>query len=103
MNSSTSASFAETMGYSHPITAGRYGHTQFGNWGDSMSFKKYYVNSSCSVTRTLYGTTRIPEPATWGYRYWETATWASPTQASSRVRRDGADGNGDFFMQRCLR
>ncbi|HEU5222772.1 MAG TPA: hypothetical protein VFU07_03730 [Candidatus Lumbricidophila sp.] len=76
VDASVSQSIGSTYTYSHPVTAGKYGHVQFGNWGWAMNVRKYEVSSStCTITSDTYGTVnRMPSANSWGFRYWETAS-----------------------------
>ena len=75
INASVTATLAQTYTFSHAITAGKYGHVQFGNWGWKMNLKRWVVNSACVVTSTVNGTVnKMPSAISWGFRYWETAT-----------------------------
>lgn len=59
--------------YTHAVTAGKYGHLQFGNWGWSMNFQKYYLDNYCTTTSSSSGVVnRMPSANSWGFRYWET-------------------------------
>ncbi|MBX6356302.1 MAG: hypothetical protein IRZ05_10680 [Micromonosporaceae bacterium] len=75
INASVTASIGSSYGYSHNITAGKYGHLQFGNWGWRMGVEKYVYDRNCRLTSDVTGTvTRMPSAASWGYRYWETSS-----------------------------
>ncbi len=75
IDASSSVSKTTSYTYSHKITAGKYGHVQYGNWGWTMKVRKYVINNSCAVTSDVTGTvSKMPSANVWGYRYWETAS-----------------------------
>ncbi|MGC5033862.1 hypothetical protein [Micromonospora sp. DT229] len=75
INASVTSTISQTFNYSKPISNGKYGNLQFGNWGWRMGVEKYYLNASCAKTNSSTGTvTRMPSALTWGYRYWETSS-----------------------------
>jgi hypothetical protein len=60
--------------YRHTITATKYGHAQYGAWGQQVSWRRYYDGADCTTTLRASGTARIPSAAEVGWRYWETTT-----------------------------
>jgi hypothetical protein len=75
VSASVSASIGSTYAFTHAITAGKYGHMQFGNWGWRMNLNRYVVDSNCNVTSSVNGVvTKLPSVGSWGFRYWETAS-----------------------------
>lgn len=73
IKATASASVKETLGFSHAISPHRYGHLQFGNWGNRMTVTRTTVNASCRVTNQQTGSVVMPSVQSWGYRYWETS------------------------------
>lgn len=75
IDASVTATRAQSYTYSNNISAGKYGHLQFGNWGWRMNVEKYTYNSSCVLTEDVIGTvTKMPSGNSWGFRFWETAS-----------------------------
>jgi hypothetical protein len=75
-----SASLAQSVSltvqhtYHRNISAGRYGHAQYGAWGQQVSWRRYYDGADCTTKLRASGTARIPSAAEVGWRYWETTT-----------------------------
>lgn len=75
IEASVTATIQQTYEYSNNIKAGKYGHLQFGNWGWRMGVEKYTLDANCRKSSSVEGTvTSMPSAASWGYKYWETAS-----------------------------
>lgn len=68
------ASLSQSYTYDHNISAGKYGHLQFGDWGYHFNWKFERQNSNCTVSVLGSGSASLPDVTVWGYRYWETST-----------------------------
>ncbi|GAA3082046.1 hypothetical protein GCM10010530_05350 [Kribbella aluminosa] len=60
--------------YDRVITAGKYGNVQYGSWGQSVTWRRYYDGADCTTTLRASGTARIPSAASVGWKYWETSS-----------------------------
>lgn len=67
VSSSTSTSYQ----YSHPVSAGRYGNMQYGNYGTRVNVSKTTIVNPCNTQVIASGTATIPSTNVWGYKYWE--------------------------------
>ena len=75
IQATNTASTSIAYTYSHPVTAGKYGHVQFGNYGWKMSVRKTVINNLCAITSDVTGTvTQLPSSNVWGFNYWETSS-----------------------------
>lgn len=57
--------------YRRNITSGRYGNTQYGSWGHSATWEKYYELPNCRKSQRTSGGVKVVNKAV-GFRYWET-------------------------------
>lgn len=75
VSASLSNSTAITIGhyYEHAITSNKYGHMQYGAWGNDVGWRKEQDTPKCTTVVVASGTARIPS-STVGWRYWETAS-----------------------------
>lgn len=69
LSNSTSA----TNSYTQKITAGKYGNARYVSWGQTVSWKKYRDNATCTTTYLSAGTIRFPSTKE-GWYYWETSS-----------------------------
>jgi hypothetical protein len=68
-----SNSTTTTHTYSRGIAAGKYGHVQYVSWGQTVTYRKYRINSNCSTTTLATGKIKYPSSEE-GWYYWETAS-----------------------------
>jgi hypothetical protein len=75
VSASLTSSVGITVGhtYTHSIHSGKYGHMQYGSWGQQVTWTKYKNNASCTTTLAASGTARIPS-STVGSKFWETSS-----------------------------
>jgi hypothetical protein len=75
VSASLSKATAVTVGhtYSHAISANKYGHLQYGSWGERVAWKYYYRTEACTIQLQSSGTMIFPTTSV-GWRYWETTT-----------------------------
>ncbi|MEV1054067.1 hypothetical protein [Streptomyces sp. NPDC049887] len=55
------------------VTRGKYGNAQYGSWGHSVKWQKYYQLPNCKKTQVTHGTADIAN-TTIGFKYWETSS-----------------------------
>ena len=55
-----SNSTTTTHTYSRGIAAGKYGHVQYVSWGQTVTYRKYRINSNCSTTTLATGKSSTP-------------------------------------------
>lgn len=59
-----------TNSFSHSITDGKFGNTQYVSYGKEVSYRKVRLNSNCSSTTLSAGKIKFPS-TTEGWFYWE--------------------------------
>ncbi|MEU1277246.1 hypothetical protein [Streptomyces sp. NPDC005805] len=57
--------------YRRNVASGRYGNTQYGSWGHSATWEKYYELPNCRKSQRTSGGVKVVNKAV-GFRYWET-------------------------------
>jgi hypothetical protein len=71
---SSSVSLTVKHSFHHVIPARKYGHAQYGAWGQQVSWKRYFDGGDCTTKLRASGTARLPSAGEVGWRYWETAS-----------------------------
>ncbi|MGX1560423.1 hypothetical protein [Streptomyces sp. NPDC055506] len=60
--------------YTRHIKSGRYGHLQYGTWGEKYNWVKYETSANrCGKKKLGSGSVKMPTKEV-GWRYWETRT-----------------------------
>lgn len=69
-----SVSLTVLHNFHHNIPARRYGHVQYGAWGQQVTWRRYFDDGHCKTILRGSGTARIPSAGEVGWRYWETTS-----------------------------
>ncbi|HXR73538.1 hypothetical protein [Actinocrinis sp.] len=71
ISNAATKSVATTKGhtYTHSIPATKYGNLKYGAWGYSVTWKKEYRHSNCTISVLGQGTGTVPTVATGWYYY----------------------------------
>ncbi|MFG3410295.1 hypothetical protein [Streptomyces sp. NPDC048142] len=72
LGSEKSVSWGTDHQYRRDISKGKYGHVQYGSWGHSARWEKYYELPNCKKTQRSSGPVKIVNRET-GFRYWQTS------------------------------
>ncbi|MFF1822080.1 hypothetical protein ACFVWG_32535 [Kribbella sp. NPDC058245] len=56
------------------IPNGKYGHAQYGSWGQQVTWRQYFDGADCTTKLRKSGTARLPSRAEVGWKYWESNT-----------------------------
>ncbi len=67
-----SVTWGSSHRYQRDIARNKYGHVQYGSWGHTATWEKYYQLPNCKKTQRKTGPVKIVNKET-GYRYWETS------------------------------
>ncbi|MFC5955730.1 hypothetical protein ACFP51_14935 [Streptomyces pratens] len=59
--------------YRRDISKKKYGNTQYGSWGHSATWEKYYELPDCRKTQRTSGKVKVVNKAV-GFRYWESSS-----------------------------
>ena len=70
-NATKSTSWGTGYSYTRDIPSGKYGNVQYGTWGHSVAWERYYELPNCTKTQRTTGTAKVANTAH-GYRYWST-------------------------------
>ncbi|OEJ95184.1 hypothetical protein [Streptomyces thermolilacinus] len=57
--------------YRRNVTAKKFGNAQYGSWGHSATWEKYYELPNCQKSQRTTGGVKVANKAV-GFKYWET-------------------------------
>ena len=69
----TSMAWTSSHQYSRNINSNKYGNAQYGSWGHTATWERYYELPDCTKTQRRTGGVRIANTSQ-GFRYWETSS-----------------------------
>lgn len=66
-------SWGSDHSYRRNISGKKYGNTQYGSWGHSATWEKYYELPNCRKSQRTSGKVKVVNKAV-GFRYWESSS-----------------------------
>ncbi|MEU8522674.1 hypothetical protein [Streptomyces sp. NPDC048577] len=72
VGSEKSVSWGTDHQYRRNVTSGKYGNTQYGSWGHTATWEKYYQLPDCRKSQRTSGGVQVVNKSI-GFRYWETS------------------------------